>query len=441
MRIAIVGTGYVGLTTGACFANLGNDVICVDNNESKIEKLLNGNMPFYEPGLDELVKLNVKEKRLSFSTDIKEAVAQCEVIFICVNTPPKENGEADLSFVETVSESIANNMNEYRLIVEKSTVPVETGVWVQKTIEANLNGRVEFDVASNPEFLREGSAIHDFMNPDRVVIGVESERAEKILKELYKPLSAHIVVTDIRSAEIIKHASNSFLASKISFINVISRICAQVGADVTQVAEGIGLDRRIGKDFLKPGIGFGGFCFPKDLSAFVRIGEKLGVNMDMLRAVGDVNEAQKLYFKKMIEDHLWNLKNKTVGVLGISFKADTDDIRFAPAIDLIEMLIEEGVTIQAFDPQAMDNARTVLKDIVYATDPYEAAKDAEALVIMTDWSEFKQIDLLKIKSLMKRPLIFDGRNIYSPEKMKELGFQYLSIGRKPVNVEALKTKY
>jgi len=432
MKIAIIGTGYVGLTTGACLANLGNDVICIDNNEAKIKRLLGGDMPFYEPGLDELVKLNVKENRLSFSTDIKLAVEKSEVIFICVNTPPKENGEADLSSVENVSESIASHLDSYRLIVEKSTVPVETGEWVRKTIRANVKPGVEFDVASNPEFLREGSAIYDFMNPDRVVLGVESERAEKILRDVYKPLSTTVVVTDIRSAEIIKHASNSFLASKISFINLISRICDEAGADVTKVAEGIGLDKRIGKEFLKPGVGFGGFCFPKDLAAFVRIGEKLGIDMTMLQSVNDVNETQKKYFVKKIEKHMWNLKNKTVGVLGISFKPDTDDVRFAPSIDIIRMLEKEGVQVKAFDPQAMENVRSLLNGTIYAKDPYEVAEGAEALIILTDWNEFKQLDFERIKGLMKTPLIFDGRNIYSPEKMQELGFEYISIGRKAV---------
>lgn len=429
MKIGIIGTGYVGLTTGACFASLGNDVICVDNNEEKVRMLKKGHMPIYEPGLEELVKTNVKENRLSFTTSIGDAVKKCEVIFISVNTPPKENGDADLSAVENVSESIARNMTSYRLIVEKSTVPVETGVRVKQTIKANVKKNVEFDVASNPEFLREGSAIYDFLNPDRVVIGVESKRAEKLLRELYKPVSAPIVVTDIRSAEIIKHASNSFLASKISFINLISRICDKVGADVNKVAEGIGLDRRIGKDFLRPGAGFGGFCFPKDLAAFIHIADKLGVDMKMLRAVAEANEDQKDYFLKLIEDNLWNLKNKQVGVLGIAFKPDTDDIRFAPAIDIILKLEREGVKVKAFDPQAMQNAKSVLNGTVYAKDAYDVAKGAEALVILTEWNEFRQLDFKRIKKLMKRPLVIDGRNIYSPEKMRDLGFQYISIGR------------
>lgn len=432
MKIGIIGTGYVGLTTGACFASLGNDVLCVDNNEKKIAMLKKGHMPIYEPGLEELVKTNIKENRLAFTTSISDAVKKCEVVFICVNTPPKENGDADLSAVEVVSQAIAKHMTSYRLIVEKSTVPVETGSRVKQTIKVNARKNVNFDVASNPEFLKEGSAIHDFLNPDRVVIGVESKKAEKILRDLYKPLSAPIVVTDIQSAEIIKHASNSFLASKISFINLIARICDRVGADINKVAEGIGLDHRIGKDFLRPGAGFGGFCFPKDLAAFIRIAEKLGVEMKMLKAVAEANEDQKNYFLKMIEDNLWNLKNKTVGVLGLSFKPDTDDIRFAPAIDIILKLEREGVKVRAFDPQAINNARAVLNGTVYAKDSYDAVKGADALVILTEWNEFRQLDFKRIKKLMKRPLVIDGRNIYSPEKMRELGFQYISIGRPTV---------
>lgn len=432
MKIGIIGTGYVGLTTGACFASLGNNVICVDNNEVKVRSLKKGIMPIYEPGLEELVKTNVKENRLSFTTSISDAVKKCEVIFICVNTPPKEDGGADLSAVENVSEAIASHMTSYRLIVEKSTVPVETGMRVKHTIKTNVKKNVEFDVASNPEFLREGSAIHDFLNPDRVVIGVESKRAEKLLRDLYKPVSAPIVVTDIRSAEIIKHASNSFLAAKISFINLISRICDKVGADVNKVAEGIGLDKRIGSAFLRPGAGFGGFCFPKDLAAFIHIGDKLGVDMKMLQGVVDANDEQKEYFLKLIEDNLWNLKNKQIGVLGIAFKPDTDDIRFAPSIDIILKLEREGVKVKAFDPQAMQNAKAVLNGTLYAKDAYDAAKGAEALVILTEWNEFRQLDFKKIKKLMKRPLVIDGRNIYSPEKMRELGFQYISIGRPSV---------
>lgn len=432
MKLGIIGTGYVGLTTGACFASLGHEVLCVDNNEEKVRTLKKGEMPIYEPGLHELVRNNVKENRLSFTSNIAQAVKKCEVLFICVNTPPKEDGEADLSYVENVSEAIASSMTEYRLIVEKSTVPVETGIWVKKTIKANLKKNIEFDAASNPEFLREGSAIHDFLHPDRVVIGVESKRAEKILRELYKTFSAPIVVTDIRSAEIIKHASNSFLAAKISFINLISRICDRVGADINKVAEGLGLDHRIGKEFLRPGIGFGGFCFPKDLAAFIHIAEKLGVDMKMLRAVNDVNEEQKKHFLKLVERHLWNLKNKIVGVLGIAFKPDTDDIRFAPSIDIISRLEREGVKVKAFDPQAMTKAREVLNGTVYAKDAYEAARGAEALLILTEWNEFKQLDFRRIKKLMKRPLVIDGRNIYSPEKMNELGFQYVSMGRPAV---------
>lgn len=429
MKICVVGTGYVGLVTGTCFAELGNDVICVDVDSQKIEKLKKGISPIYEPGLEELIRRNAKEGRLSFTSDLTEGIGQSKVIFIAVGTPPKANGDADLSFVEDVCRSIARQMNSYRLIVEKSTVPVETGEWVKKTITRYNTHKTDFDVASNPEFLREGSAVGDFLKPERVVLGVESERAKEILLELYSPLKCPILVTDIKSAEIIKHASNSFLATKISFINAISIICEKVGADVEKVAEGMGLDSRIGRSFLKAGVAFGGFCFPKDLAAFIRIAEKRGYDFKLLREVENINEEQKKNFVKKIEAALWVVSGKTIAVLGLAFKPNTDDMRFAPSIDIISMLQAEGAKIKAFDPQAMEKASTVLKDVEFCSTPYEAIKGADAMVIMTEWNEFKELDLDRIKKLLNAPIIIDGRNIYGPQKMKDLGFNYFCIGR------------
>lgn len=429
MNLCIVGAGHVGLVTGACFAELGNQVICVDNNKNRIADLKKAIMPFYEPGMEEMVVRNAQENRLSFSSDLKEAVKKSSVIFIAVGTPPKENGEADLTDIEGVARQIAQAMPSYRLIVEKSTVPVETGKWVEHTIKVNIRGKKEFDVASNPEFLREGAAIEDFMCPDRIVLGVESKRAKDILSELYAPLKAPIVITDIKSAEIIKHASNSFLAAKISFINAIANICERVGADVLKVAEGIGKDRRIGDKFLDAGCGYGGFCFPKDIEAFIRIAEKKGYDFQLLKAVKQINEEQKSSIVRKIESALWNLKDKTIGILGLAFKPGTDDMRFAPSIDIIKQLQLREAKICAFDPQAMDVARPVLKDVRFCRDVYDTARGSDCLVILTEWNEFKEMDLKKIKKLLKQPIVVDGRNIYEPDKMKELGFNYISVGR------------
>lgn len=429
MKICVIGTGYVGLVTGTCFAELGNNVICVDSDTEKIDTLQKGIMPIYEPGLEEIVHRNVREERLSFTTSIAEGVNASDIIFIAVGTPPKEDGEADLSFVEEVARDIALNMKSYKVIVEKSTVPVETGEWVAHTIKINNKNKVEFDVVSNPEFLREGTAIYDTMNPDRIVIGVRSERAEKIMRELYKPFNATIIVTDIKSAEIIKHASNAFLAMKISFINAVSRICELTGADVVKIAEGMGYDSRIGKAFLNAGCGFGGFCFPKDLEAFIKISEKLGYDFELLRAVKRINEEQKGLMVKKIKDALWIIKGKTIGILGLAFKPNTDDMRFAPSIDIIKQLQTEGARIKAFDPVAMERAGRLLEDVEFCKDAYETAIDSDCLAILTEWNEFKELDLLRIKEAIKNPIIIDGRNIYDPATMKEMGIVYVGIGR------------
>lgn len=429
MRIGVVGAGYVGLVTAACLADLGNDVICNDIDKDKISKLKRGTVPFYEPGLEELVKRNQKEKRLQFISSLKEAVIKSEIIFIAVGTPPKKNGEADLTYVENVAREIARFMSSYRLIVEKSTVPVETGMWIKHTLQNSTRKKVKFDVASNPEFLREGSAINDFMHPDRIVIGVESKKAKDILLELYKPLNAPIIVTDIKSAEIIKHASNSFLATKISFINAIANICEKVGADVEEVTKGMGLDKRIGREFLDAGIGFGGFCLPKDIEAFIRISEKLGYDLELLKAVKKINDLQRTLLVNKIEKAIWNIKDKTIAILGLAFKPNTDDMRFAPSIEIINILQREGAKIRAYDPQAMVKAKTLLKDVKFCVDSYDAVKGADCAVIVTEWNEFKELNLAKLKKLLKQPVIVDGRNIYEPKKMKELGFRYYSIGR------------
>lgn len=429
MKIGIIGSGYVGLVTGTCLAHLGHSVICVDQDAEKVHTLKNGKIPFYEPGLMEMVLENVAAKRLSFTVDIARIVNRCEVLFICVHTPSRPNGEADLRFVEKVAKQIATHLRKYCLVVEKSTVPVETGEWVFRTIKRNVRRGVQFDVASNPEFLREGSAIHDFLQPDRIVIGVSNARAEKILRKLYSPLKAPIITTDIKSAELIKHASNSFLATKISFANALSRVCDVVGADVDKVTQGMGLDSRIGGQFLKAGIGFGGSCFPKDLSAFLHISEQLGARFDLLADVLRVNETQKEYFVQKIQKAIPNLKGRTIGILGLVFKPDTDDMRSAPSIPIIQMLQKEGVRIQAYDSQATPKCRKLFKEVSFAESPYEAARGAHAVAVLTEWKEFLNLDWKRLRHMMKANYFFDGRNMFQPEEMKKNGFHYISVGR------------
>ena len=429
MNVCIIGAGYVGLVTGACLADLGHNVVCMDNDKKKIEMLKKGNIPFYEKGLEQMIKRNKKAKRVLFTNSIKEGVKKSLVIFICVGTPSRPNGEADLSYVEHVAKEIARSLTSYRIIVEKSTVPVETGKWVEHTIKINVRKKIKFDVASNPEFLREGSAIEDFMHPDRIVIGVQSNKAKKILSELYKSIEAEVVVTDIKSAELIKHASNSFLATKISFINSVANVCERTGADITKVAHGMGLDERIGKGFLEAGIGYGGSCFPKDVDAFMHISGKLGYDFGMLKTARKVNEEQKALFVRKIEEALWIVKGKTIGVLGLAFKPNTDDMRSAPSVDIINCLKEGGARIKVYDPQAMKNARSILKGVTFCKDPYETARASDAIAIVTEWHEFRVMDLRRIKKLMRNSLIIDGRNIFDPERMQRLGFRYVSMGR------------
>ena len=434
MNIAIVGSGYVGLVTGVCLAQIGHKITCVDVDQEKIKKLKLGKVPIYEPGLEELLKKNLKNKRLSFTTSIREATRKSTAIFIAVGTPSKKSGDADLTYVENVARQIAVNMDDYKLIIEKSTVPAETGKRVARTIKMNLPKKfkkttLEFDVASNPEFLREGSAVSDFMNPDRVVVGVESKKAERLFREIYRPLKPHMVVTNINSAELIKHASNSFLATKISFMNSISQICDKLGADVLKVAEGMGHDKRIGRAFLNAGVGYGGSCFPKDVDAFVRISEKSGYDFGLLREVRKVNEEQKASFVRLIEDKLWIVKNKVIGVLGLAFKPDTDDMRSAPSIDIINALQQEGAKIKAYDPVAMPNAKKIFKKITYGKDPYDTAKGCDCLLLLTEWDEFKKLNFKKIGSAMKQAVLFDGRNLYHDKGLEDLGFEYHGIGR------------
>ncbi len=429
MKIAVVGTGYVGLVLGACLAENGNTVICVDNDASKIQKLRGGAIPIYEPGLEELVRRNVAAGRLRFTTDTQDGVAHSDVVFIAVPTPPLPDGSVDLSFIEGVARDIARAMTDYRIVVDKSTVPVRTGQKVAETIKRYCKAKVDFDVVSNPEFLREGFAVEDFMKPDRVVIGVQSERPVVAMKELFAPFRAPIVVTDISSAELIKHAANSFLALKISYINAVSVLCEASGANIREVANGIGLDQRIGRQFLDASLGFGGSCFPKDLSAFVKIAEELGYDFALLKEVQRINLQQMDRFVKKIADTLWVLKDKTIGVLGLAFKQNTDDVRMSPAIDLCHRLQKQGVKLRVHDPQAMEKARAVLSDVTFVTDRDEVAEGCDALVIATEWPEFRKLDLERARRVMTHPILFDGRNLFDPAEMSRLGFIYKSIGR------------
>ncbi|MDP2924243.1 MAG: UDP-glucose/GDP-mannose dehydrogenase family protein [Candidatus Omnitrophota bacterium] len=446
-KICVVGAGHVGLVTAVCFAELGYKVICIDNDENKIRALKRKILPFYEPGLKPLVVKNLKAGNLTFSFLLKESILKSEVIFIVVGTPPLADGSADLAAVENIARLIAENLNSYKLIVEKSTVPVQTGQKVKETIYRYRKHNVEFDVASNPEFLREGKAVYDFFHPDRIVIGVESKRAELILKKLYSSIKAPLVTADINTSELIKHASNSFLSTKISFINAVARVCDLSGADIKKVSEAMGLDKRIGKDFLNAGIGYGGFCFPKDLEAFIYISKKLGYDFGLLREVKKINEEQRAYFMGKIKEHLWVMKGKKIAILGLSFKPDTDDMRFAPSVDIVKSLLKEGANLSLYDPQAIKQAKEIFsaegaalahaqgsalggkdKRIKFSKSPYEAAKNSDCICFLTEWKEFYSLDLKRIKKVMHYPLIADGRNIFDKNKLTQLGFKYIGIG-------------
>ncbi len=428
-QICIVGTGYVGLVTGACFAEVGHDVICVDNDPKKVALLQGGGIPIYEPGLSDLVKKNVASKRLQFTGFIANGVAKAEVVFICVPTPPCPDGSVDMSFVEGVTREIAETMTKYTIIVDKSTVPVKTGEKVVQAIKRYNKQNIDFDVISNPEFLREGCAVQDLMNPDRVIIGVTNSRPVEKMKEVYGPFKTPLIVTDINSAELIKHACNSFLALKISYINAIAAVCEASGANVEDVAHGMGLDKRIGRAFLNAGLGYGGSCFPKDISAFIHIADELGYDFKLLKEVERINENQIDRFLKKLRDVLWIVKDKTIAVWGLAFKPNTDDMRLAPSLKLIEPLLEEGAKIRAYDPEAMDKARAILPSVEFCDSPYSAASGCDALLVCTEWDEFMTVDLEKLRSVMAHPTVLDGRNLYDPEQMAKQGFVYKSVGR------------
>jgi UDPglucose 6-dehydrogenase len=433
MNVGIVGTGYVGLVTGACLADFGHTVVCVDTAASRIEALRAGALPFYEPGLAEVVTRNTSAGRLRFSVDLGDAVRTSTVIFIAVGTPEGANGEADLSQLAAAAEAMAKHLVEYRVIATKSTVPVGTGAWLRGYLEQNV-GHAEFDIVSNPEFLREGSAISDFLRPDRVVIGTTSERATAIMREIYRPLyliETPLVVTDVESAEMIKYASNAFLAVKIGFINEIANLCERVGADVHIVAKGMGLDKRIGPKFLHPGPGYGGSCFPKDVKALIRTSDELGLSLEVLKAVEQVNECQKrVVLEKALRYLGSDLRGKIVGIWGLAFKAETDDMRESPAIPLVEGLLTAGARVQTHDPKATDTARMIFGDrVMYAADPYSAAHGADMLAVMTEWLVYRNPDFERVRKLLRRPLLIDGRNLYEPDRMAAIGFEYHGIGR------------
>lgn len=451
MRIAIVGSGYVGLVAGACFADLGHEVTLVDNDQKKLDAMKNGEVPIHENFLPELLQRH-RGERLTFCDDLQQAVRDCAAIFVAVGTPPTEQGEADLSYVESVAREVSGAVNDYKVVVEKSTVPVYTSEWVRKVILRNGADPGSFDVASNPEFLREGTAVTDFLYPDRIVLGVDSPRAESVLRQIYRPLTdgsyyersdaipgpdrarvpAPVIVTSTKSAELIKHASNAFLAMKISFINAVACICESVGANVQQVCQGMGSDSRIGPRFLNPGIGYGGSCFPKDLMAFHAVARECGYDFRLLQEVIRINEEQRQRFLRKVRSALWTLRGKRLAVLGLAFKGGTDDIRESPAILLLQSLLQEGCKLVAYDPAAMERAREVLDPAVqFASNPYETARDADALLILTEWEEFASLDLPRLQGELKYPIIIDGRNLYDPEVMAEHGFTYYSVGRAP----------
>ena len=431
MEIAIIGSGYVGLVTGTCFAEVGHNVICVDNDERKVKALQSGMIPIYEPGLEDLVHRNVAARRLRFTTSIEEGVDNSQVIFIAVPTPPQSDGSVDLTYIERVAREIASVLKGYRVIVDKSTVPVKTGEKVADTIRRYNKADAEFDVVSNPEFLREGCAVDDLMHPDRIVIGANSDRALALMRKIYEPFMAPVMVTDINSAELIKHAANSFLALKISYINAVSAICEASGADVQKVADGIGADKRIGRSFLSAGLGYGGSCFPKDIAAFIAISEQLGTPFNLLKEVQRINQSQRERFVKKLRDTLWVLKEKRLAVWGLTFKPDTDDVRSSVAIELVNDLTREGAHVVAYDPKGIEKVREfkLCPDTVLVSSALEAVRDAEALIIATEWKEFENVDFAEVRRLMHTPLIFDGRNLLDPNTMRDLDFQYHGIGR------------
>ena len=451
MKLSVIGAGYVGLTTAACLAQIGHDVFCSESDVEKLSKLQNGGMPLFEPHLEDVIKGVRKVGRLHFGST-EEAIVWGDAIFICVGTPPLANGDADLCAIEGVARSIAKKASGYRLIIEKSTVPVQTGAQLRKHLSVHSTNGLRYDVASNPEFLREGTSVEDFLHPDRIVIGADSPRAADLLREIYEPIIKQkftcpihsscpkrkdpiFLATDTNSAELIKHASNSFLAMKISFINMVANLCEVVGADVTKVAEGMGLDPRIGPAFLNPGIGFGGFCFPKDVQAFVRIAEKSGCDFSLLREVEKINQRRVELFVEKIRQELWVVRGKKIAIWGLAFKPNTDDVRFAPSIALVKSLLDEGAQVRAYDPEAMEKAKSALPTITYCSNPYEAAEGADAIVIVTEWDEFRQVDWDRLRLSAERPLVVDGRNMLDATEVTRRGFHYVSVGRPVVTPE------
>src|SRR5579872_4136779 len=444
MKLSVIGAGYVGLTTAACLAQVGHDVFCSESDVEKLSKLQDGGMPLFEPHLEDVIKGVRKAGRLRFGST-EEAIAWGDAIFICVGTPPLPNGDADLCAIEGVARAIAKGASGYRLVIEKSTVPVQTGAQLRKHLSVHSTSGLRYDVASNPEFLREGTSVGDFLHPDRIVIGADSPRAAAILREIYEPIIKQsftcpihsdcpkrgdpiFLATDTNSAELIKHASNSFLAMKISFINMVANLCEVVGADVTMVAEGMGLDPRIGSSFLNPGIGFGGFCFPKDVQAFIRIAEKSGCDFSLLKEVEKINQCRVEQFVEKIRHELWVIRGKKVAVWGLAFKPNTDDVRFAPSLSIIRRLRAEGAQIQAYDPEAMERAKKEIPDVTYCQDAYEAAKGTDAVLLLTEWEEFRKVDWSRLADLVERPLIIDGRNALSREDIVSNGFHYIGVG-------------
>jgi UDPglucose 6-dehydrogenase len=429
-KICVIGGGgYVGLTTGACFADLGNEVVCVDIDDAKVAGLKRGKLPIYEPGLQELVERNIKVERLTFTTSYKDGLKGAEFAFIAVDTPSGSEGEADLKYMRMAAEMIAANMTNSLVIVNKSTVPIGTGDWVAEIVEEHLPAGLEFAVVSNPEFLREGSAINDFLHPDRIVLGSTNRQAGEKVAQLYLSLRAPIIVTDLRTAEMIKYASNAYLANRISFVNEIASICEQLGADIKEVAIGMGYDKRIGHSYLDAGVGWGGSCFPKDVKALAHMAAIHGCHPQLLRAVIEINRDQRRRVVQALRDILGTLHGKTVGVLGLAFKPNTDDMREAPAVEIIHLLQNEGASVKAFDPVAIERAKEIIPEVTYCEDAYEAAEGSDALVVVTDWNEFKHLDMARLKASMAEPVLVDGRNIYEPAKMQELGFVYRGIGR------------
>ncbi len=448
MKLSVIGAGYVGLTTAACLAQIGHDVFCSESDLEKLAQLKDGKMPIFEPHCENVIAAARKANRLRFGST-EDAVAWADAIFICVGTPPLPNGDADMHAIEAVARTIAKRALGHRLVIEKSTVPVQTAAQLRKHLSVHRTSGLTYEVASNPEFLREGTSVQDFLHPDRIVIGVDSLRAAEMLREIYEPIIQQkficplhancptrkdpvFLVTDTNSAELIKHASNSFLAMKISFVNMVADLCEVVGADVTKVAEGMGLDPRIGAAFLNPGIGFGGFCFPKDVQAFIRIAEKSGCDFSLLKEVEKINHRRVEHFVETVRKELWVVRGKKIAVWGLAFKPNTDDVRFAPSIALVNSLLDEGADVRAYDPQAMGKAKAVLPNITYCSDPYQAAEGADAILIVTEWDEFRQVDWNRLRSAVEHPLIVDGRNIFDAMEVTRHGFYYISIGRPPL---------